>query len=209
MSPQYGKLRPTNGWDLFGSLGHPSKFQPVSRLDFVTATTSLNGGQQNLAGCLAVSWAGTLSTHFWRLLPLTEFCQLQNSLCAQVLRYPILAALLHDTRAAAVSQTLWRGTRNWITEFSQRAPPVFGWAAITLGIGPHSSSVYISMSEVASKLSAVKLTTINASVIFYSAQLHCKRCISYGNSVRLSVCLSVRPSVTRRYCVKKTARSTM
>ena len=27
---------------------------------------------------------------------------------------------------------------------------------------------------------------------------HCKRCISYGNSVRPSV----RPSVTRRYCVK-------
>ena len=34
---------------------------------------------------------------------------------------------------------------------------------------------------------------------------HCKRCISYGNSVRPSV----RPSVTRRYCVKTTARSTV
>jgi len=32
---------------------------------------------------------------------------------------------------------------------------------------------------------------------FYSAPL-CKRCTSYGNSVCLSVC----PSVTRRYCVK-------
>ena len=32
---------------------------------------------------------------------------------------------------------------------------------------------------------------------------HCKRCTSYGNSVRVSV----RPSVTRRYCVKTTARS--
>jgi len=39
---------------------------------------------------------------------------------------------------------------------------------------------------------------------FYSAQL-CKRCTSYGNSVCLSVCLSV----TRRYCVKTTARSTV
>jgi len=39
-----------------------------------------------------------------------------------------------------VSQTLRRGTRNGITELSQRAPPIFGWAAITLGIGPHSSS---------------------------------------------------------------------
>jgi len=24
MSPQYGELRPSNGWDRFGSLGHPS-----------------------------------------------------------------------------------------------------------------------------------------------------------------------------------------
>ena len=46
--------------------------------------------------------------HFWGSCPLTEFCQVQNSLCVQVLRSPILAALLHGTRAAAVSQTLWR-----------------------------------------------------------------------------------------------------
>jgi len=38
---------------------------------------------------------------------------------------------------------------------------------------------------------------------------HCKRCISYSNSVRQSVRLSVRPSVTRRYCVKTTACSTV
>ena len=77
------------------------------------------------------------------LLPLTEFCHVQNSLCVQVLRSPILAALLHGTRAAAVSQTLWLGTRNGITELSQRAPPIFGWAAITLGMGPHSSLEYV------------------------------------------------------------------
>jgi len=57
--------------------------------------------------------------------------------CVQVLRSPMLAALLHRTRAAATSQTLRRGTRNEITELSQTAPPIFGWAAITLGIGPH------------------------------------------------------------------------
>jgi len=46
---------------------------------------------------------------------------------------------LHSTSAAGVSQTLRRGTRNGITELSQRAPPIFGWAAVTLGIDPHSS----------------------------------------------------------------------
>jgi len=38
----------------------------------------------------------------------TKFCQVQNSLCVQVLRSPILAALLHGTRVLGVSQTLRR-----------------------------------------------------------------------------------------------------
>jgi len=71
--------------------------------------------------------------------PLIEFCRAQNSLYVQVLRSRILAALLHGTPAAGVSQTSRRCTRNGITELSQTAPPIFGWAAITLGIGPHSS----------------------------------------------------------------------
>jgi len=70
---------------------------------------------------------------------MTEFCPVQNSLYVQVLRSPVLAALLHGTAAAGVSQTLRRGPRNGITELSQTAPPIFGWAAITLGISPHSS----------------------------------------------------------------------
>ena len=67
--------------------------------------------------------------------PLTEFCPAQNLLYVQVLCSPILSALLRGTRAAGISQILWRGTRNGITELSQRAPPVFGWVTITLGIG--------------------------------------------------------------------------
>jgi len=54
-----------------GSLvwGHPSKFQRVSLLGFVTVATSLNRSQPNFAGCLAVSWAGRLYIHFRGLLP--------------------------------------------------------------------------------------------------------------------------------------------
>jgi len=68
-SPQYGELRPTSGWDRSGSLGHPRKFQRVSRLRSVTAATSLNGSQPNVARCLAVSSAGTLHIHFRGFLP--------------------------------------------------------------------------------------------------------------------------------------------
>ena len=72
MSLQYCELRPTSGWDRFVSLGHPSKFQRLSRLGSVTARYSSSGRQPNCA-------------------------------------------------------------------VEQRAPPIFGRAAITLGIGPHSS----------------------------------------------------------------------
>jgi len=75
--------------------------------------------------------------------PVTEFCQVQNSLCVQVLRSAILAGLLHCRRAVGVSQTLRLGTRNGITELSQTAPPILGRAAITLGIGPHCSYVCV------------------------------------------------------------------
>jgi len=60
----------------------------------------------------------------------TEFCQMQNSLCVQILCSHILRALLRGTRVVGV-------TKLWGVE--QRAPPIFGRAAITLGIGPHSS----------------------------------------------------------------------
>ena len=68
----------------------------------------------------------------WGLLPLTEFCQVQNSLCVQVLCSHILAALaalLHSARAVGVSQTLRRSAEG-ATYIRQ---------GITLGIGPHSS----------------------------------------------------------------------
>jgi len=46
---------------------------------------------------------------------LTEFCHVQNSLYVQVVRSPILAALLHGTPAAGVSQTA-----AWYKEWNYR-----------------------------------------------------------------------------------------
>jgi len=43
--------------------------------------------------------------YIFGLLPLTEFCQVQNLLCIQVLLSPILTVLLHGTRPVGVSQT--------------------------------------------------------------------------------------------------------
>jgi len=74
-------------------------------------------------------------------LTLTEFWLVQSHY-VQVMRSPILAALLHGTPAASVSRSLGHCTGNEITRLSQRTPPIFGRAAITLGIGPHSSSFF-------------------------------------------------------------------
>jgi len=108
---QYGELRPTNGWDLLGSLGHPYKFRRVLRLGFVTAPTSLNGGQPNFAQCFAISWTGILYIHFWAFLPLTEFCQLQNTLCVQVLHflYWQYCCMAFEQWASAKVCGVWQG----------------------------------------------------------------------------------------------------
>jgi len=141
--PQYDELKPTGGWDLLASLGHPSKFQRVSCLGSVTAATSLNGASTKLCTMFGRLLAWYAIYIFRGSCPVTEFCHEQYSLCVELLRSPILAALLHGTRTVGASESLRRGKRNGITELSQRAPPIFGWAAITLGIGPHSSCTYL------------------------------------------------------------------
>jgi len=93
-------------------------------------------------------------TEFW------DFCHVQSSLCVQVLSSLILTASLHRTSAADVSQTLRCGTRNGIRELSERAPPVFAWAAITFGIGPHSSFLVLSI-----RYSQDATTDINAKYV--------------------------------------------
>jgi len=107
-------------------LGHPQQISTVSRLGFVTALMSLNGGQPNYA---RLAWY-TMYYILGGSCSLTESCQVQTSFCAQILRSPILAALLHSTPALGVSQTLWRSA-DGATYIRQ--------AAITLGIDPHSS----------------------------------------------------------------------
>ena len=62
----------------------------------------------------------------WGSCSLSEFCPVQNSLYIQLLRSPVLAALLHGTPAAGVSQTLRRGKKNAITQLSQRVPLICG-----------------------------------------------------------------------------------
>ena len=61
-----------------------------------------------------------------------EICRRVWDTRANFNSFGILAALLHGT--------LWASAELCAVE--QRAPPIFGRAAITLGIGPHSSSLF-------------------------------------------------------------------
>jgi len=148
MSSQYGELWPTSSWDRSGSLEHTSQFQRLLHLGFVTAAVQrCRSTEANQT--LRDVWPSPGLLHnciytFLELLLPDGNLPRANSLCFQVLHSPILVALLHGTPSAGVSQTLQRGTRNGITGLSQRAPPIFGWAAITLDIGPHCSFSFFS-----------------------------------------------------------------
>jgi len=70
--------------------------------------------------------------------PLMEICQMLIY-CVQVLRSPILHGSVtarHSSSGREPNFVAWY--KEWNYEISHRAPPIFGWAAITLGIGPHS-----------------------------------------------------------------------
>jgi len=117
----------------------------VNGFRILTSLLQLNGSQPNFTRCLAVSWAATLYIHFrGRLLPPDGTLPGAKFTLRPSLAFPTLAALLHSTPAAGVIQTLRHGTRNGNTQLLQRGPPTFGWAAITLGIGPHSSCIWYS-----------------------------------------------------------------
>jgi len=68
-------------------------------------------------------WLLQYTYTFGGCCPLTEFCQLQNSLCLKSCVLLFLTALLHGTGTVGVKQTLRRCTRYGITELWQNAPP--------------------------------------------------------------------------------------
>jgi len=78
----FGLLTAKIGWRVWGT---PANF---SGFCFVASYCSDVAQRRStklctMFGCLL---GGTPRIHFWGLLPLTEFCQVQNSLCVQVLR---------------------------------------------------------------------------------------------------------------------------
>jgi len=81
---------------------------------------------------------------FFGALPVTEFCQLQTKI---TLRPSLAFSYIGSITARHLSSSRQPNLVVWYKEWNhgtlQRAPPMFGWAAITLGIGPHSSILFL------------------------------------------------------------------
>ena len=108
-------------------MGHPSKFQRVSRFGFVTAPMR----STKLSTMFAVSWA---VVHYIYIFGCS--CPQRNFTMCKIHFASKSCILLYYLRCCTALE-LWASAK--LCGVEQRAPPVFGRAAITLGIGPHSS----------------------------------------------------------------------
>jgi len=102
-------------------------------------------------------WNNKGSSFFWNTVyiytfagscPITEFYQVQNLLCVQVLSFPMLAALLYGTRVVGVSQTL-RCWTDGATYIRQGGHHVGHWRKflVTGSIARSASRRYLIYSE--------------------------------------------------------------
>ena len=120
-SLQYGELPPTNG--LFG--GTPANFNGFRVLPSLLQQRRSPEANQTLHDVWPSRALVRYIFIFRGSCHLTEFCPVQNSLCVQLAFSYIGSVILHGTPAVGVSQTLRLGTRNGITELSQRTPPIY------------------------------------------------------------------------------------
>ena len=126
-----------------GVWGTPANFNWFHVLPF-TAATSVTRGQPNCTILDRLLCWYTIYTFLGALAPWRNFAHCRSHFTSK-LAFSYIDSVTAHTPAACVSQTLQRGTRNGITELLQRLPPIFGWAAITFGIGPRSSCSYFAV----------------------------------------------------------------
>jgi len=133
----------TNGRDRLAGLGHPSKFQQGSRLGFVTAASSLNGSPPNFACCFAICWAGILYIHFRGLLPPNGILPDAKFTLRSCLAFCFGSVTARNWSSGRQPNCgMVQGMELWdfrTSSFSTDGATYIPRAAITLGIGPHSS----------------------------------------------------------------------
>ena len=128
---------------VWGTLANFNRFRVLASLLYRSRSTEVNQTLHDV-------WPSPGLVHtFVGFCPLTEFCQVQNSICVRVfLRSPILAALLHGIlRSCFQLQLLLFQT------------PIFGRVAITWHFHATSSSYCITREHSAERMSAYPATS--------------------------------------------------
>jgi len=111
----FGPLTAETGWRIWGTPANFNGFRVRPTLLQRRRSTEVNQTLHDVWPSPGLVYYIYIFGGFCLLM---NFCPVQNLLYIQVLRSPVLAALLHGTPAAGISQTLRRGTRNGITELS-------------------------------------------------------------------------------------------
>jgi len=132
MSSQYGELRPTNGWDRLASLGHPTNFN-----GFRVLASSLHRRRSTVVNqTLHDVWPSAGLVHniyiFGGSCPLTEFCEVQNSLCVSLaFSYKLIGSVTARQSSSGRQPNFAACYKEWNDgtfpprHFEQRAPPIF------------------------------------------------------------------------------------
>jgi len=99
----FGPLIAETCWRVWGTLANFNGFRVLALLLQQSRSTEVNQTLHDV-------WPSPGLVHYIYIFrgscPVTGFCHAQNSLFVQVLRSPILVALLHGTRAVGVHESL-------------------------------------------------------------------------------------------------------
>jgi len=135
----FGPLTAEIRWRLCGIIANFNGFRDLASLLHRRRSTQVNKTLQDVSPS-----PGSGMVHYMYIL---EALAPNGILPAAIftlrpsLAFSYIGSVIAQHSSSGRQPTLWRGTRNGITELSQRVPPTVGWAAITLGIGPHSSII--------------------------------------------------------------------
>jgi len=151
MSSQYGELPRLAAAIVLLVCGTPANFNGLHVLaSLLQRRRSTEANKTKMFGRF-LGWY-TIYTFSGAVAPQRNFARCKIYFASQVSRSPILPpyTALEQRPSGKRYFIMWyvHRTRNKITELSLRAPPIFAFAAITLGIGPHSSVISFTVNGV-------------------------------------------------------------
>jgi len=160
----FGPLAAEIGSGVWGTPSNFSEFHVLASSVQRRRSSEVNQTLQ-FVQCSAVSWAATLYLHFRRLLP-------PNGISPRAiftLRPSLAFSYIGNVTARHSRSGGQPNIAAWYKEWNYGTFAIFGWAAITLDIGPHSSSALLTKLVPSSFLVGLHISRVDiVSYIVYS-----------------------------------------